>query len=333
MNPRIFGGMTAAVVSTLMLAQAANAQPTTPILPLDTAPRQFYVTLDADYEGTPKSNFTYLETCPMDSGNNLGDCVNGSKNTPYLNASHPIDSFGGGATFGYTLPTSWWGKRQRLELGFNYLSGERTDSRSGIITGDEPYVPGISRDLLLIGIDGGSFQRCGFLNSSPPNCIHDFNDGDGPVVDRHMAIYSNDDYLDVTSSAKTNYTEWNLVERILIDFDLAQSTTLTSNFGLIFRQNTTTIKAKASWVDPSNLGRGFDDTVLSSLYEQIKSRELGIELGSIVSYDLYRAIKLFGGVNLELLHQDGSLEGHDCLSREWRQRSRSCARYLCLQPD
>ena len=297
-----------ATMTAFMSSTAAGAQ-VAGILPLDTSPGQFYITIAGDYARQPQGQFNFLETCVQDP-NDTGDCL-GSENTPFLKNNKHAHSYGGGATLGYTLPSSGWGERQRIELSFDILKGKATASRTTTLTGDNPFVSGQSVNLLMIGIDGGSFMRCEDLAATPPDCASDSGGGS------HKAIYSNDDYLDITASSRLKHDKMSFVARYLLDFRVAPRVTVTANIGAVYDHNRVTYRARAQWVDPVTFPDGAGDTVLAALDERVKTNRWGVELGTTFSYNASEHWRLFAGMNSHIMRQRATLSGHDCLSREY----------------
>ncbi len=292
----------------VLAASPAVARTPVLVMPSDVQHGSFYGSISGDYSSAPRSPLGYLETCVMTSS---GDCSNDNTIVPFLvNDSH-VDEFGGGATLGYGLAPLADGGKPRVEFGFNYLTGSETTSKSALLTGDNPFVTG-SLNLLLIGIDGGSFQRCGRLIDTPPNCF------DGFENDRHMALYTNDDYLDVDASIRTKQDEANFTLRYLIDYVAGSRTKITPFAGIVGGMLRTTFDAKGRWVDPSALSPdGADDTVLSSLTEKITTDYFGVEFGGQVTYELTDRLNLFTTLQATAMHQSAKFTGHDCLSREY----------------
>ena len=130
----------------LLLSGVAFAMPQVPIIPLDTLPGQNYVTVDGQWSGVPKDEFTWLDVCGFQGTQILSNEIGGSeycgnsKPTPFLDASHQFNAWGGGGIIGSTMEHPWMGDRQRFETGFAGLTGDRDDSRHR--RSDRPRTPG-----------------------------------------------------------------------------------------------------------------------------------------------------------------------------------------------
>lgn len=298
-RPILFGSTGLA----LLLSGVAMAMPQVPIIPLDLKPGQTYVTIDGQYSGVPDDDFKFLKLCPFDDddvktestfkGKGSHHCADEDK-TPFLTASE-MDAFGGGGIIGVAGSNPWFGgSGQRFELGFSILSGDRNEHREELFENKDDY-----RELTMF--DGKNNNYCDEVpapNSRNNNNCH---------RPRHIGI---------EARADTDYDAYNIVARTLIDFDVNSRFTITPNFGFVYRHTENTTHATASWIDEEypenngistlsmNGGGGFFKR-LPELHERIRSTELGVELGTTLSYNLTEALKLFGGVNGEFLYREG----------------------------